>query len=362
MDIVRVLKEAVSIDSTYPHEAEFGIFMKEKMEEIGMKVRKQRVERKRHNIIGEIGEGDHTIILLGHLDTVPPAEGWDDPFFLKVNGRRATGLGASDMKGGIVSGLSSLESYEGNARIKLALMVDEENESLGSWKFVNSSEAKADFCISLETGMGIGPSSITAGRRGRVMIKVTFVSTSRHLMEKERVNAISEMASFISQLDEIQPSIHEELGMGSIEPVKIYTQAKGLSFPEKASVYIDYFYVPPETPRLILEKIKEKMRLMDISCPYKVEFAERRTPFLRPYITDTSNFFVQQLLRAVQPRFRRPHFSYARSVSDENRLAEIMPTVAIGPKGGNEHAPGEWVDIKSLYDLSDILKRFYKLI
>ena len=362
MDIVETLREAVSINSVYPNEDEFGKFMKEKMEEIGMRVKRQRVERRRHNIIGEIGDGEHSIILLGHLDTVPPSLGWSDPFFLRIEGGRAIGLGASDMKGGIISGLSSLESYEGNAKIKMALMVDEENESLGSWRFVNSSEAKADFCISLETGMGLGPRSITLGRRGRVLIKVSFVSTSRHLMEMETINPISEMSTFIESIKGMQPALHEELGMGSIEPVKIYTETKGMSSPERAVVYIDYHYVPPETPESIIEQIRERLHMLDIACPYKVEFAERMTPFLKPFITDKNNFFIQQLEKAMKSKFRKIYHSYARSVSDENRLAEIMPTIAIGPKGGNEHAPNEWVDIKSMHDLSEILKLFYRLI
>ena len=194
------------------------------------------------------------------------------------------------------------------------------------------------------------------------MVKVEFVSTSRHLMESERANAIKEMARFISALQDARMEMHEELGIGGMEPIKVLSERKGLSYPEKAIVYVDRHYVPPVDEESAISQIRDIARACGIECAFRVTPAERMTPFLKPYLTDRNHPMVGLLAEAVRKRFGKVYYSYARSVSDENRLAEVMPTVAIGPKGGNEHSPGEWVDIKSLSDLSDILRNFYSLL
>ncbi len=60
-----------------------------------------------------------------HLDTVPAAHGWDgDPFSLRVDGTRAIGLGACDIKGGVAAMLSAVKSTVGD--VALLFSTDEE--------------------------------------------------------------------------------------------------------------------------------------------------------------------------------------------------------------------------------------------
>ena len=60
-----------------------------------------------------------------HLDTVPAAQGWDgDPFVLRVDGSRAVGLGACDIKGAVAAMLSAVQSTKGD--VALLFSTDEE--------------------------------------------------------------------------------------------------------------------------------------------------------------------------------------------------------------------------------------------
>jgi acetylornithine deacetylase len=55
-----------------------------------------------------------------HVDTVPRAEGWSrDPFVLAVEGERAFGLGACDIKGALAAYLSAAQQTRGPARLLL---------------------------------------------------------------------------------------------------------------------------------------------------------------------------------------------------------------------------------------------------
>ena len=50
------------------------------------------------NVVCFVGEGEKTLVVNGHLDTVPPAEGWEtDPFEPVIDEDRVIGLGSSDM-------------------------------------------------------------------------------------------------------------------------------------------------------------------------------------------------------------------------------------------------------------------------
>jgi acetylornithine deacetylase len=60
-----------------------------------------------------------------HLDTVPAAQGWDgSPFALQVQGARAIGLGACDIKGAVAAMLSAVKATTGD--VALLFSTDEE--------------------------------------------------------------------------------------------------------------------------------------------------------------------------------------------------------------------------------------------
>ena len=45
-------------------------------------------------------------------------------------------------------------------------------------------------------------------------------------------------------------------------------------------------------------------------------------------------------------------------MGDYNFLAQRMPTVVYGPKGGDWHAEGEWVDLASVARVLEAYRRF----
>ena len=108
----------------------------------------------------------------------------------------------------------------------------------------------------------------------------------------------------------------------------------------------------------------------DVGCRYELEWDDRPTPAPPAFITDPGSAFVtaakQSLERALG---REVGFALARSVADTNHLAEhggrlaggarrsaaevaagrpSLPTIILGPTGGNTCAANEWVDTESL--------------
>jgi len=64
---------------------------------------------------GEIGQGDKTIGIMGHLDVVPVGPGWDsNPFVMTIKNDKIYGRGASDDKGPMVAALFALKYLQEN--------------------------------------------------------------------------------------------------------------------------------------------------------------------------------------------------------------------------------------------------------
>lgn len=83
----------------------------------------------------EMGEGDETIGIVGHLDVVPVADTWKtNPFEMIKIGDRYYGRGTSDDKGGVVCGLMAMKILSEirpniNKKIRLIMGCNEESGS-----------------------------------------------------------------------------------------------------------------------------------------------------------------------------------------------------------------------------------------
>ena len=111
---------------------------------------------KRVIVYARAGKGKPILQFNGHYDVVPPGPGWSmDPFKLVVRGGKAYGRGVSDMKGGIVAVLATLQSLieEGKldsleGSLEVVFVPDEESAGIGTKYFVEKvMESKPKYVI-----------------------------------------------------------------------------------------------------------------------------------------------------------------------------------------------------------------------
>lgn len=363
MEIVELLRKVVGIPSVFPNEEKLALFVEKFLRKLKYKTRRQYIGRNRFNVIGEIGKGSPSILFYGHLDTVDVCEGWEtNPFELKVKNDVAYGLGVYDMKGGLVAILETLKRFRPkNLKIKVAFGVDEENISEGAHFLVSSGWLKdVDFAIVPEaatTYENLGPKMIILGRRGRVAIKIIVRGKSAHGAQPDLgINAIEEASKIIQGLKRLKLRSHKLLGKSTVCPLKFESKVDSLSVPDFAEIVIDRHLVPPETEESVLKEMREMVESLHLRARVEVKFVERNTPFLMPYITPKNNPFVKVVANVVKRRFGEVLYGYGLSVADENYFGARakIPVVVLGPKGGNCHAPNEWVSISSISDLVEI--------
>jgi|SRR3989344_1699336 len=365
-----LLKKLVSINSIFPKEKELSLFLFDYLKNLGFSVELQEVSKDRFNVLAVKGNGDKSLLLYGHLDTVPIYGEWkSNPFIIHENGDILRGLGVVDMKGGIAAILKSIESFNGYYKLKIAFCVDEENISEGAHFLLNSgwcSDVTAVIVTEMgsDNGDGTGPNGITLGRRGRAAYTFKVHGVSAHGATNDGINAIEEASKIIMNLKRITPKVHSFLPRGSLFVRSISSDSGSLSIPDYCEFVIDRHLVPPENKESVLNDFKNFINnlyednVLRSSAKNNVEvcLSERKTPYLDPYLTDEFDNFTIMVSKFIKNKFGEVKYRYGLSVADENIFASLkIPVLTIGPKGGNEHSSDEWVSYNSIIDLSEIL-------
>ncbi len=365
-----LLKHMLRIPSIFPNEGQLGKLMYDRLHTSGFFVTKQYVAKDRFNVLAEKGAGEKSIMFYGHLDTVPLYGEWDtDPYLLTAHGDQLFGLGATDMKGGmfaILEAAKDLDLPEGR-KVKIAFCVDEENNSAGAYALSkNPFLDDVRLVISAEIGdarpIKAGAKSLSLGRRGRVGISISVPGISAHgAMAEKGVNAILEAYTLIRALKQMPMPQHDKLGRGSQFVQEISAKSGSLSVPDHCEIYLCRLLVPPETPESALQEIQQYIEGLYaggtlISREGKkavAALAKRATPYYIPYFTETDVPQVNGLIRKLKTHFGDVCIGYGLSVADENIFGGInkIPTVTLGPQGGNEHSANEWVSKQSLAEL-----------
>ncbi|MCI0411605.1 M20/M25/M40 family metallo-hydrolase [bacterium] len=175
-EAISLLEKVVNINSgTMNHEgvAQVGSIFSKEFEALGFEVRwilQKEVNRAGHLFAERKGNAGKRLILIGHLDTVFEKESSFQPFTRK--GKRATGQGVNDMKGGDVIALYALKALHEtgaleNARIIVAFTGDEEmpGEPLEiSRKDLLEAGKRTDIALGFESAEGLNTGTIA--RRG----------------------------------------------------------------------------------------------------------------------------------------------------------------------------------------------------
>ena len=146
------------------------------------------------NLVAIRGEGAPHFGFAGHLDVVPPGEGWSgDPFVPRIEDGVLTGRGANDMKSAIAAFVAALPAIQGKGTQSLLITGDEEGPGAhGTVAIIHWLEADGripDFILigepTSETQLG---DTIKIGRRGSVNMWIDVPGTQGHVAYPHKAN------------------------------------------------------------------------------------------------------------------------------------------------------------------------------
>jgi len=296
------------------------------------------------------------------MDTIEPVEGWTrDPFKPQVSGERLYGLGAWDMKSGIsaiMSAIKALRKLPLSGRIAVALSSDEELYSRGCDALIRSGLLEGFHAAICAEPTGLRRMEI--GRRGRIVYDVRVKGKPGHSASPgTAVDAVREAAKLIGSLRRLPLKARSDTS-GSVSVLKITGGSEFLVTPDSCELLIDRHIVPSESPATALRQLKTLVQSIPTRAKFSVRLMKRATPFMRPYVLKGDEPIISALEEATrQVTGQKPLKAVGLSVTDENYLVNRagIPSVTLGPDGGNYHAADEYVILPSVADATNIYVR-----
>jgi len=314
-------------------------------------------------VVGELSgtTGGPRVLLIGHLDTVfPDGTARERPF--RVADGRAYGPGVTDMKSGLLTGLYgllaviSLEEESERAlpfeRLTFVANPDEEIGSPSSTAIIRELALDADACFVLECARANG--DIVSSRKGILDLRLAVRGRAAHAgvePEKGR-SAILEASRLVQALHGLNgrwPGITVNVGViaGGTRPNVV---------PEHASLEVDL----RATSREALEAAEAAVRKI-VAKPAATSAATAAVADTSTTIEEMARHWPMEkldrssrLVAHAQALANRLGFAVRDAAtggaSDANTTAGLgVPTLdGLGPIGGNDHSPDEYLEIESI--------------
>jgi len=185
-EAIELLHRMVAIPSVSGDERDVAEFVVGAMTELGFEARVDDAG----NAIGVIGEpSGPTIMLLGHLDTVPGGPA------VRLDGDRLHGRGSVDAKGPLATMIvAAVQASTAGARIVVVGAVDEERDSIGAHHVVATQHADA---VVIGEPSGVG--TVVVGYKGVLRFTCTVHRPQAHTSTPEP-NAAEVAAAFWESL------------------------------------------------------------------------------------------------------------------------------------------------------------------
>lgn len=155
--------------------------------------------------------GSRHFAFAGHLDVVPPGDGWEsDPFTPEVRGELLHGRGAVDMKGAIAAMVAAVADVPAEAgTISFIITGDEEGPALHGTRalidFMAAEGHQPDLCLVGEpTSVNRLGDMAKIGRRGSVNIFITVEGTQGHVAYPHLAdNPLPKLTAILAELDSL---------------------------------------------------------------------------------------------------------------------------------------------------------------
>jgi succinyl-diaminopimelate desuccinylase len=387
-EMIEFLQQLVRIPTINPpgkNYADCATLIGEKLKRFGYEVEYVEAEGlpectrefPRLNVIGRLeGAQSHpTLHFNGHLDVVPPGDGWTvEPFAALLRDGRLYGRGVTDQKAGIAASIFAVEAIR-RAGIHLAgaieqsATVDEESGGLAGVAYLAQQgyfrRESLDYVIITEP---LGYDRICLGHRGVYWFEVIMHGRIAHgSMPFLGMSAIDRMARFIERLErELKPRLRSRITQMPVEPA----EARAASINVNAIAGGQQLDAP-QTPcvadlcravfdrRFLLEEKFDAVRaeitaILDELCQQdEVRYALNDLLLVHPTLTPAESELVQTLSDAVISSIgRRPPLIASPGTYDQKhfaRIAGVEQCVAYGPGILQlAHQPDEYCEIEHL--------------
>jgi glutamate carboxypeptidase len=308
---------------------------------------------------GQGGAGPR-VLLIGHMDTVFP-DGTVAARPFRIEGETARGPGVTDMKGGLLAGVYALRALRnligGSAaalpfeRLVYIANPDEEVGSLSSTPHIREIAAASDACFVLECARANG--DFVSARKGIADLRVSIHGRAAHAgVEPEKgrsaIVAGAGMVDAIHALNGRWPSVTTNVGVfnAGIRPNVV---------PEHAELQVDVRATTRaalEAAIAAVEGIAASPAVPDVTA--EVETMASWMPMEK--LERSGRLADHAIALAARLGFETKDVATG-GASDANTTSGMgIPSIdGLGPVGGNDHSPAEYLDVDSIVPRTTLL-------
>ncbi len=298
------------------------------------------------------------VLLIGHMDTVF-SEGTVAKRPFRIEGDRAYGAGVSDMKAGLLAGLravAALRSLGAGAglpfeRLTFIANPDEEIGSPSSTPHIKGAASTADACFVLECARENG--DFVSARKGMADIRLTVNGRAAHAgVEPEKgrsaIVAGAELVRGIHELNGKWPDVTANVGV-----FKAGTRPNIVC--DQAELQVDVRALAAGPLRSAIDAIADlaaNPAVPDVSVD--IETMHAWAPMEK---LDRSGRLAEHVIALASRLGFETKDAATGGASDANTTSGMgVPSIdGLGPVGGNDHAPTEYLEVDSIVPRTTLL-------
>lgn len=302
-------------------------------------------------VVCEIGSGDHTLILNGHVDVV---SGKPTQFTPVEKDGCLYGRGAADMKAGVAAMMCAmvvLKDVELSSKVQLQIVSDEETGGDNCAGYLVDKGYLGDFVICAEpTQLGIGLQA-----KGILQIDIEVSGKSAHGSRPwEGINAIEKAYQvyqeilrlpFASECSALYPS--PSINLAKIRGGDVFNKV-----PEHCVMSFDIRFLPTQTKEEILNQIRQAVDgNVIVSSSGDPVRTERNSPY------------IKALCPIIKKYTKNEAVIFGQHGSADTRFfsAHGIPAIEFGPSGANWHGDEEYISLESIDQYQNMLVEFAKV-
>ena len=370
IDPVELATKLINVPSVTPARGEVFDVLQSALEPLGFTCHRwvmgEPPDGPTENMVAIRGDGSPHFGFAGHLDVVPPGEGWSaDPFEARFEDGRLVGRGANDMKSAIAAYAAAL-SRIGPTGGTLSLFITGDEEGYATYgtpriiDWLNERQIRPDMILIGEpTSVDRLGDTVKIGRRGSVNMWIEVPGVQGHVAYPHRAtNPVPPLARVIAALD----AVHLDDGTEQFPPSNL--EFTGIETPTHASNVIPGSATAQLNIRFNnLHKGEDLVRMVE-------DIAEREAPgcIVRARISGEAfltppgplyDVIVEAILKETG---QEPELSTSGGTSDGRFLIQLCPVVDFGLPNATMHKVGESAAVEDVRTLSRIYERIVRTV
>jgi len=370
VDPIALARDLINCPSVTPARGEVFDILQRALEPLGVTVHRwvlgEPPDGPTENMVAIRGEGGPHFGFAGHLDVVPPGDGWSsDPFDARIEDGVLVGRGANDMKSAVaafVAALSRVDQASGTT--SLLITGDEEGYSTyGTPRIIdwlNEQQIRPDMILIGEpTSVDRVGDTVKIGRRGSVNMWIDVPGTQGHVAYPHRAdNPIPKVAKVVAALE----ALHLDDGTEAFPPSNLEFTA--VTTPTQASNVI-----PASATAQLNIRFNNLQRGADLVKRVE-EIAERQAPGStvrarisgEAFLTPPGPLYDVVVAAIEEETGITPELSTSGGTSDGRFLIQLCPVVDFGLPNATMHKLDESAAVGDIETLANIYERVLRKV